>query len=54
MPRSPSWRGACASRSDEILTQGLRSALALIDVRMLDHFIVGRTHVVSLAERGLM
>ncbi|MFZ2651990.1 MAG: DNA repair protein RadC [Burkholderiaceae bacterium] len=42
------------SRADEFLTQTLKSALALIDVRVLDHFVVGNSEVVSLAERGLL
>jgi DNA repair protein RadC len=42
------------SRADEFLTQTLKSALALIDVRVLDHLIVGHGEVVSLAERGLL
>jgi DNA repair protein RadC len=42
------------SRADEHLTQSLKSALALIDVRVLDHFIVGSQQVLSFAERGLM
>ncbi len=42
------------SRADEFLTQTLKSALALIDVRVLDHLVVGRSDVVSLAERGLL
>ena len=42
------------SRSDIVLTERLKDALALIDVRTLDHFIVGRTDVVSFAERGLI
>ena len=42
------------SRADEALTQTLKSALALVDVRVLDHFIVTRSVVVSLAERGLV
>jgi len=42
------------SRADEFLTQTLRQALALVDVRVLDHIIVGRGNVVSMAERGLM
>ena len=40
------------SRADEGLTQTLKSALALVDVRVLDHFIVTRTAEVSLAGRG--
>ena len=42
------------SRADEFLTQTLKSALALVDVRVLDHLVVGRTDVVSFAERGLL
>src|SRR6478609_5668613 len=40
------------SRADESLTQALKSALALVDMRVLDHLVVGRGEVVSLAERG--
>jgi len=42
------------SRADEVLTVTLRSALALVDVRVLDHFIVTRSHVTSMAEMGLI
>ncbi|WP_428422851.1 RadC family protein [Methylibium sp.] len=42
------------SRADEALTQTLKSALALVDVRVLDHFVVARGSVVSFAERGLL
>jgi DNA repair protein RadC len=42
------------SRADEFLTETLKSALALVDVRVLDHLIVGRATVVSFAERGLL
>ncbi len=42
------------SRADEYLTQTLKSALALVDVRVLDHLIVGHGAVVSFAERGLL
>ena len=42
------------SRADEFLTQTLKTALALVDVRVLDHLIVGRNEVVSFAERGLL
>lgn len=42
------------SRADEVLTQSLKSALALVDVRVLDHLVVGRHDVVSFAERGLI
>jgi DNA repair protein RadC len=42
------------SRADEYLTQSLASALKLVDVRVLDHIVVGRGQTVSLAERGLL
>jgi DNA repair protein RadC len=42
------------SRADEYLTQTLKTALALVDVRVLDHLVVGRGQVVSMAERGLL
>ncbi len=44
-----------ASRADELLTQALKNALALVDVKVLDHLIVaGPTATVSFAERGLL
>jgi DNA repair protein RadC len=42
------------SRADELLTQGLKSALQLVEVRVLDHLVVGRGSVMSFAERGLL
>jgi DNA repair protein RadC len=42
------------SRADEFLTQSLKSALQLVDVRVLDHLVVGQSEVVSFAERGLL
>jgi DNA repair protein RadC len=42
------------SRADELVTQTLKSALALVDVRVLDHLVVGQGQVVSMAERGLL
>jgi DNA repair protein RadC len=42
------------SRADEYLTQTLKAALALVDVRVLDHLVVGRGRVTSFAERGLL
>ena len=41
------------SHADEQITGRLKEALALIDVRVLDHFVVGDT-IVSFAERGLL
>lgn len=42
------------SQSDQQLTTALKSALALVDVRVLDHFIVAGTSITSFAERGLL
>lgn len=42
------------SRADEALTQTLKSALALVDVRVLDHVIVAGEKTLSFAERGLL
>lgn len=42
------------SRADELLTQTLKSSLALVDIRVLDHMVVGRCGAVSFAERGLL
>jgi DNA repair protein RadC len=42
------------SRADELLTSELKNALALVDIRVLDHFIVADTAVMSFAERGLI
>lgn len=41
-----------ASQSDRWLTDQLRQALALVDVKVLDHFIIAGNHSVSFAERG--
>ena len=42
------------SRADEHLTQTLKAALALVDVRVLDHIIVCQGETLSMAERGLI
>jgi DNA repair protein RadC len=42
------------SQADESLTRALRRALDLVDVRVLDHIIVGRGSAMSFAERGLL
>lgn len=42
------------SRADELLTSQLREALALVDVKVLDHFIVAGSQALSFAERGLL
>jgi DNA repair protein RadC len=41
------------SRADEMLTQTLKAALALVDVRVLDHIVVGGGGCISMASRGL-
>ena len=42
------------SRADEALTQNLKTTLALVDVRVLDHFIVAPGQALSMAEKGLV
>ncbi|OZA04919.1 MAG: hypothetical protein B7X95_08440 [Methylophilaceae bacterium 17-44-8] len=42
------------SKADETLTQSLKQALALVDVRVLDHFIVAGNSTLSFVERGLL
>ena len=42
------------SRADEALTQALKAALALVDVRVLDHVIVAPGQALSMAEKGLV
>ncbi len=42
------------SQSDELLTRNLREALALVEVKVLDHFIVAGNQTISFAERGLL
>lgn len=42
------------SQADVSLTRRLKEALALVDIRVLDHMVVGHGEVISLAERGLM
>jgi DNA repair protein RadC len=42
------------SQADELITQRIKEALALVDIRLLDHIIVGDGANVSLAERGLI
>jgi DNA repair protein RadC len=47
--------GTCRpSRSDEALTQTLKAALALVDVRVLDHIITSDEGALSMAESGLL
>ncbi len=42
------------SRADETLTKALKDALALVDVNVLDHFVVAGNGVLSFSERGLI
>jgi DNA repair protein RadC len=42
------------SQSDELLTRSLKEALALIEVRVLDHFVIAGNQAISFAERGLL
>ena len=42
------------SRADELLTAALKQALALVDIKTLDHFVVGGDKTISFAERGLL
>jgi len=42
------------SQADELLTRNLKEALSLVDVKVLDHFIVAGTQAISFAERGLL
>ena len=43
-----------ASQADQLITHRLREALALIDIRVLDHFIVAGEQVLSFAGKGLL
>jgi DNA repair protein RadC len=42
------------SSADETITQELKKALALVDVRVLDHFIVAGNNLLSFVEQGLL
>jgi len=42
------------SQADELLTRTLKDALAMVDVKVLDHFIIAGTSALSFAERGLL
>jgi DNA repair protein RadC len=43
-----------SSRADELLTQELKRALAMVDVKVADHFIVAKKETLSFAEKGLL
>ena len=42
------------SQADELLTRNLKEALALVEIKVLDHFIVAGNQAISFAERGLL
>jgi len=42
------------SQADELITQRLKESLALVDIRLLDHLVVGDVSVVSFAEKGML
>lgn len=42
------------SEADQLITRRLRSALDLVDIRLLDHFVIGGDNITSLAARGLL
>jgi len=42
------------SQADQRITQRLQEALSLVDVRVIDHMVVGDKEVISFAERGLL
>jgi DNA repair protein RadC len=42
------------SHADELLTQSLKQSLALVDIKVLDHFVVAAGGLVSFAERGIL
>jgi DNA repair protein RadC len=42
------------SRADELLTTALKQALALVDIKVLDHLVVTAAAALSFAERGLL
>lgn len=42
------------SQADELITQRLKESLALVDIRLLDHLVVGDGSCISFAEKGLL
>src|SRR3990167_8141931 len=51
---NPPSGAAQPSQADELLTRNLKEALALVEVKVLDHFIVAGSQTLSFAERGLL
>ncbi len=42
------------SQADESITRRLKDALGLVDIRLLDHLVIGDDEIISLAERGIL
>ena len=42
------------SQADQRLTHRLKAALGTVDIRVLDHFVVGEAEALSFSERGLL
>jgi DNA repair protein RadC len=42
------------SQSDQLITRRIRDALELVDIRLLDHFVIGDNSCISLASRGML
>ena len=42
------------SKADQLLTQKLKQALEMVDIRVLDHFVIGDNCAVSMAEQGMI
>jgi DNA repair protein RadC len=42
------------SQADQVLTETLKRALRLVDIEVLDHFVIGHGAALSFAERGLL
>jgi DNA repair protein RadC len=43
-----------ASQADELITRRLKEALALVEIPLLDHFVIAGPHALSFSERGLL
>ncbi|MBT2989909.1 MAG: hypothetical protein KME65_13225, partial [Candidatus Thiodiazotropha sp. (ex Ctena orbiculata)] len=50
----PTSRVAEPSRADRQITRRLKEALALVEIRVLDHIVIGEGEAVSLAQRGMI
>jgi len=42
------------SKANQLLTQKLKQALEMVDIRVLDHFVIGDNCAVSMAEQGMI